>query len=133
MSWPNAYGLEPSVAHRFVVVNPLALMASAQFAKDEIRLRVLPVHACRDGKGRRAAQYRDDADTEDGNRYEDLGERQPGITSRPTNGRRAAHEMLTWLYTPYMADTSAIATNPTTTPTMTITAGSKKLVNRLIL
>ena len=34
---------------------------------------------------------------------------------------------------PYIAETRAMATNPTTRPTMSSTAGSKRLVNLLIL
>ncbi len=38
--------------------------------------------------------------------------------------------MFTWLKMPYMADTSAIATNPTMRPMITMTAGSKRAVRR---
>src|SRR4051812_31216613 len=68
-------------------------------------------------------------DAEDDDRDEDLDQR---FTRVVAAGDSTDHGW-TWWKMPYIADTRAMATKPTTIPTNRMTVGSNRLVKRLIL
>ncbi len=69
-----------------------------------------------DGRAHRADDRRD-GDTEDDERDEHLGEGEPPFTVSKVRTRAHDQCTFTWSKMPYIADTSAMATKPTTRPT----------------
>ena len=79
-------------------------------------------------------QDRDRGDAEDHERHQRLDQRRPvvGAAGRAQVGE-SVHQTSTWLKMPYIAETRAMATNPTITPITMMTSGSKIAVSFLIL